>query len=173
LRDGGYEALLYHLLHEIDIRDFNVRDVPKTAALAEQAAYSRKGVDLLVEIACNEGVVPCHQYQYPNVSITAGRDHQYPGFDYFIERHSDRELAYMGPLMVKRRLADEWGCTTGKRARKQNDGERVGGILWPSLKELREKFEKKYGPQQWQHDDVEEWSDGSGGSVGRKEEPPF
>lgn len=40
LNDGGYEALLYHLLFEIDIRDFNVRAVPKTAALAEQAAYS-------------------------------------------------------------------------------------------------------------------------------------
>jgi hypothetical protein len=25
--EGGYEALLYHLLHEIDIRDFNVRAV--------------------------------------------------------------------------------------------------------------------------------------------------
>ena len=59
LHDGGYEALLYHLLHEVDIRDFNVRAVPKTAALAEQAAYSRKGIDLLVEIACKEGVVPC------------------------------------------------------------------------------------------------------------------
>jgi hypothetical protein len=48
LSDGGYEALLYHLLYEVDIRGFNVRAVPKTAALAEQAAYSRKGVDLLV-----------------------------------------------------------------------------------------------------------------------------
>ena len=56
---GGYEALLYHLLHEVDVRDFNVRAVPKTAALLEQAAYSRKGLDLLVEKACHEAVVPC------------------------------------------------------------------------------------------------------------------
>ena len=44
LKDGGYEALLYHLLNELDVRDFNVRDVPKTASLAEQAAFSRKGI---------------------------------------------------------------------------------------------------------------------------------
>ena len=31
--EGGYEALLYHLLNEIDIRDFNVLAVPKTAGL--------------------------------------------------------------------------------------------------------------------------------------------
>ena len=40
LNEGGYEALLYHLLYEIDIRDFNVRDVPKTAGLLEQKLSS-------------------------------------------------------------------------------------------------------------------------------------
>ena len=40
--EGGAEALLYHLLYEVDIRDFIVRDVPKTATLQEQAAYSRR-----------------------------------------------------------------------------------------------------------------------------------
>jgi Family of unknown function (DUF5906) len=56
--DGGYSALLYHLLHEIDLRDFNVRAVPKTAALAEQAALSLRGVDQLVGNACSEGACP-------------------------------------------------------------------------------------------------------------------
>ena len=31
LADGGHEALLYHLLHEVDVRDFDVRAVPNTA----------------------------------------------------------------------------------------------------------------------------------------------
>jgi hypothetical protein len=38
--EGGHEALLYHLLYELDIRDFNVRDVPKTAGLLEQKLSS-------------------------------------------------------------------------------------------------------------------------------------
>ena len=158
LRDGGYEALLYHLLYEIDIRDFNVRDVPKTAELAEQAAYSRKGVDLLVEIACNEGRVPCPNRDHPHISVITGRDSQFPGFDYFIERHPDRELARMGPLMVKRRLGKDWGCITGKAARKQEGGEQVGGIIWPSLADLRSRFEAKYGPQEWQHPEEKVWA---------------
>ena len=157
LKDGGHEALLYHLLYEIDINDFNVRNVPKTAALAEQAAYSRKGVDLLIEIACNEGRVPCPDNNYPHISWVTGRDPRAPGFDYFIEHHSDRELARMGPLMVKRRLVKDWGCVTGKTARKQKGGQRTYGIVWPALADLRAKFVAKYGPQEWQHPDTTEW----------------
>jgi Family of unknown function (DUF5906) len=155
--DGGYEALLYHLLHEIDIRDFNVRAVPKTAALIEQAAYSRKGVDLLVEIACNEGRVPCPHNELAHVSVVTGRDPRFPGFDYFVEHHRDQELSRMGPLMVTRRLAKDWGCVTGKAARTRQEGERVSGIIWPDLADLRSRFVAKHGPQTWLHPEEEVW----------------
>jgi hypothetical protein len=36
VNDGGYQALLYHLLYEVDLRDFEVRKVPKTAGLASR-----------------------------------------------------------------------------------------------------------------------------------------
>jgi hypothetical protein len=39
LNDGGYEALLYHL-QDIDLTDFQVRDVPDTDALREQKMLS-------------------------------------------------------------------------------------------------------------------------------------
>jgi hypothetical protein len=42
------------------------------------------------------------------------------GFDVLIERHHDASLRRMGPLMVKRILRDDWGCVTGKEARKRN-----------------------------------------------------
>ena len=74
LADGGHEALLYHLLHEVDVRDFDVRAVPKTAALAEQAAYSRHGVNLLVEKVCNDAVAPCSLPTRPaSASVPATR----------------------------------------------------------------------------------------------------
>ena len=145
INEGGYAALLSHFLYEIDVRDFNVRAVPKTAALAEQAAYSRKGIDLLVEQACSEAIVPCPQPGHPQVSDCSGDR----GFDWFIEHHNDKELAYMGPLMVKRRLVNEWGCITGKAARKQTAGVRQNGIVWPPLQELRARFEEKHGTQEW------------------------
>ena len=43
MEDGGYEALLYHL-QGIDLKGFQVRDVPSTEALAEQKLLSM-GVD--------------------------------------------------------------------------------------------------------------------------------
>ena len=40
LENGGYEALLYHLLHEVDLADFNVRKVPQTEELRQQRDHS-------------------------------------------------------------------------------------------------------------------------------------
>ena len=154
--EGGYEALLYHLLHEVDISDFNVRAVPKTAALAEQAAYSRKGLDLLVEKACSEGIVPCAHPQWPDLSTCVGYD-EGAGFDYFIDHHVDNELKRLGALTAKRRLAREWGCLTGRATRKQVEGISAHGVAWPPLLELRERFEIKHGKQQWLYPEVAEW----------------
>ena len=40
LENGGYEALLYHLLHEVDLADFDVRKVPQTEELRQQRNHS-------------------------------------------------------------------------------------------------------------------------------------
>ena len=45
LEGGGYEALLYHLLHEVDLTDFNVRKVPQTEALRQQRDHSLPPLD--------------------------------------------------------------------------------------------------------------------------------
>lgn len=45
LEHGGYEALHYHLLHEVDLTGFEVRSAPHTAELYEQMAYSLRSVD--------------------------------------------------------------------------------------------------------------------------------
>jgi hypothetical protein len=154
--DGGYEALLWHLLHEVDIVDFNVRAVPKTAALAEQAAYSRKGVDALVEAACNDARVPCQHESWPGFTDCSGSSLR-RSFDYFIEHHSDHELKRLGPLAVKLKLKREWGCLTGDATRRQIGGRRTNGILWPSLMEVRAQFEEKHGRQRWLRATLKEW----------------
>ena len=40
LDHGGYEALLYHLLHEVDLTGFKVREVPQTEGLRRQRNLS-------------------------------------------------------------------------------------------------------------------------------------
>ena len=161
--EGGAEALLYHLLYEVDIRGWNVRDVPKTAILAEQAAYSRRGVDLLVEVACSEAVVPCQHETLPNISICSQYKNEHffecDGFDHFINHHSDQQLRSLGALRVKRELAKEWGpgFITGDHARSSMNGQQRRGIMWPPLSDLRSKFEDKYGKQTWLDPDATEW----------------
>ena len=154
LNAGGYEALLWHLLHEIDIRDFNVRAVPKTAALREQAAYSRRGS---ICWSSTRAIQDRSRVRAgTRISPTAAHTEKREGFDYFIDHHSDPELKRLGSLAVKRRLANEWGCRTGKEARKQIGNARYYGVVWPPLAELRAKFVEKFGPQDWLVD-MTEW----------------
>jgi hypothetical protein len=159
LKNGGYEALLFHLLYEVDLRDFEVRDVPKTAGLAEQAAYSRKGVDGLVEKACSEGYVLCPHFEWPGYSIATGQEER-KGFDYLIDNHNDKELRYLGALRVKHQLRKEWRCITGKNARRREGGAIIRGIQWPPLQELRALFTERHGPQDWLNPDITEWPKG-------------
>ena len=156
LTDGGYEALLYHLLYEVDLRDFDVRRVPKTAGLAEQVEYSRRGVDGLVEKICSEGRVPCAHNQWSGFSISNSYE-QRQGFDYFIDTHHDRELRDLQALKVKRQLRRDWLCRSGDDAKRRDGDVMVYGVKWPPLKELRELFEKLHGPQDWLHPEVTEW----------------
>jgi hypothetical protein len=154
LRDGGYEALLYHLLYEVDLRDFDVRRVPKTAGLIEQAEYSRKGLDGLVEKICNEGHVPCAHLDWPGFSVSNGYEER-KGFDHFIDTHHDREL--LGALKVKRQLRRDWRCKSGDDAKRRDGNAMIYGVKWPPLSELRELFEKRHGPQDWLHPEITEW----------------
>jgi Family of unknown function (DUF5906) len=153
--EGGYEALLYHLQHEIDLRHFDVRKVPTTVGLREQARHSRKGVDLLVETVCNDGRVPCAIDGHADCSST-NSDPTVPGsLDHMLSKSNDREL--QKPLTVKRRLISEWGCKAGDNTRIWNGNRHVACIKWPALSDLRAQFEQRHGPQTWDRADVTEW----------------
>jgi len=156
LKDGGYEALLYHLLYEVDLRAFDVRRVPKTAGLAEQVAYSRKGVDGLIEKICSEGRVPCPHLEWPGFSVSNGYDKR-DGFDHFIDNHHDRDLRDLGALKVKIQLRRHWGCLSGDDAKRRDGGTMIYGVKWPPLNELRARFIERHGPQDWLCPDVTEW----------------
>lgn len=156
LKSGGYEALLYHLLNEVDLSDFDVRCVPKTAGLAEQVEYSRKGLDGLIEKICSEGRVPCAHGYWPGFSVSNGYELK-QGFDYFIDNHHDRELRDLRALKVKLQLRRHWGCLSGDDAKRRDGSDMVYGIKWPSLADLRTLFMERHGPQDWLHPEVTEW----------------
>lgn len=153
--EGGYEALLYHFLYEINLSGFDVRKVPHSAGLAEQAAHGRRGVDGLVELICNTGVLPGACHGVPGFSLWSGED----GFEQFINEHQDRELKGLA-LRTQRRLSKEWRCVTGLAARRRlPSGGRALGINWPELADLRALFTERFGPQSWSDLDLTVWPD--------------
>jgi len=140
----------------VNLRDFDVRKVPKTAGLAEQVELSRKGLDGLVEKICNEAAVPCPHPEWPGFSVSTGYEER-EGFDFFIANHPDRELRDLGPLKIKRELRKNWNCKSGDDARRRDGDKLIRGIKWPQLSELRELFVARHGPQTWLHSEISEW----------------
>jgi hypothetical protein len=146
LSNGGYEALLYYLLHEVDLTGFDVRKVPKTAALEEQAAHSRKGLDALVEIIAHTAWLPHQHHLYPNCASTKG-EKRGEGF-WGWSRENFPELSRHSPHALVRELRN-WGCTSWSS----------GGpfIKFPAdIAELRRLFDRRHGFQDWAND-PKEW----------------
>jgi len=134
----GREALLFHLLHR-DLSSFDVSDVPQTGALAEQKSQTRRGIDRLIEQIAHDGRLPSAHLTYLGVAITSGEE-EGRGF-YHQARVLVPDLRYDSTTMLARRLK-EWGCEPWKSGPQR-------GIKFPALVELRARFDKKHGPQEW------------------------
>jgi hypothetical protein len=155
--EAGGRANLLHFLLNLDLSDFEVRRVPVTDALKKQQARSRRGVDALVEKVCNDGRVPCADWRWANLSITTGYEER-KGFDWFIDNHRDTSIRNLGADRVKDRLRKEWNCITGSSTRRwRSKDQRVSGVQWPPLPELRQLFVQRHGPQVWLDDVVTDW----------------
>jgi hypothetical protein len=150
--NGGREGLLHHLLNR-DLSSFNVRFVPQTQALAEQKAFSRRGIDRLVEIIAHGGILPAVHSIYTDVAVTTGEE-KGEGF-YPAAKSLVPDLKYDSSIVISNRLKD-WGCDAWKSGYQR-------GLKFPPLAELREAFDRRHGPQAWPVADGEmvEWS-GSG-----------
>lgn len=146
MESGGCEALLYDLLLR-DLSQFNVRQAPQTAALADQKKRSRRGIDRLIEQICTEGKLPAAHLTKPDVSITSGEDHGsglYPA-----ARKIAPDLKHVSSAVIRGTLKDEWGCKNWKSAER--------GLLFLPLKDLREQFDQKHGAQDWP--EINDWGD--------------
>jgi hypothetical protein len=136
MRNGGYEALLHTLLNR-DLSKVNIRQVPQTEALAEQKAWSRRGIDALVEWVAHEGVLPCAALD-PSIAITSGAE---PSF-YDVARRRVPDLAHKTPTAITRALTKEWRCTSWHVGYQR-------GIRFPPLQELRQLVDAKFGQIDW------------------------
>jgi hypothetical protein len=142
---GGREALLHFLLNR-DISEFDPRRVPQTDALAEQKAFSRRGMDRLIEIIAHDGVVPATDSVGPNIAITTGEE-KGEGF-YAAAKIMVPDLKHLSSIGIAKALRKEWGCKLWKSGYRR-------GIEFPSLPGLRDLFDKKHGNQEWP--DIHQW----------------
>ena len=148
MKNGGAEALLHYLL-SLDISDFDVRNVPKTDALADQKAITRNGVDALVEVLANEGRLPCVHKELPHVAVTTGEQRN-EGFWQWAKDNIPG-LKHLSSRALVGRLCKEWNCTRWHAGSQR-------GIAFPPLADLRAAFDAKHGKQEWDFADLKDWS---------------
>lgn len=168
LKSGGREALL-HFLKNLDVSEFEVRNVPQTEALRDQKVASLKSGDEFILTILEEGFVGADRFFRgpPDAFVNNGK--AAPGspprglYDLMRARvprlrdQSDRALAG---------VIEPWAI------RRYRSSDCRGWELMP-LAEMRAAWDAKYGPHDWP-DDAEHWADrGAGRSAGGDDETPF
>ena len=139
MTNGGAAALMHRLLQR-DLTGFDIRDRPLTAALRQQQRYSIRGTDALIQHVCGEGILLDVHDRYAHIAITTGESER-KGF-YVSARRVVPDLSRMLSQTIAEELRREWGC-------KPWTSHGVRGLEFLALSELRQRFEVKYGPQDW------------------------
>ena len=170
LDGGGYEALLYHLLHEVDLTGFNVRQVPQTEGLRHQRDQSLPALEAwwceLLESGTLRGSDPAR----PNKAVSNGyvrivevetvsygatqskqpRTFNQPGLFDQARQIEPRLRNYTNDHLLGGFLR-KMGCdNTRKVLRRQ-------GWTFPPLSECRTEWEKNYPGWKWRNPDLKEW----------------
>jgi hypothetical protein len=116
--------------------------------LAEQKAYSRRDIHRLVEHMAYEGQLPAAHPHHANVAVTSGEGNG-EGF-YAQAKTLVPDLKHMSSIRIAGKLHQDWGCKPWKSGSQR-------GIEFPSLSDLRRRFDEKHGAQQWPVFEPVEW----------------
>ncbi len=170
LHDGGYEALLYHMLHEVDLSDFNVRVVPQTEGLMEQRNHSLNPYEAwwceLLETGTLAGADPTEPHRA--VSNTYTREIEIETKTRYGDtstqiRHVTQIGLYDQARLIEPRLKNrtndhrlgdhlrEMGCDNSKKVLRRR------GWTFPPLLQCRAEWEKRYPGWKWRDAEITEW----------------
>jgi hypothetical protein len=166
LDSGGYEALLFHFLHEVDLTDFNVRLVPQTEGLLEQRGQSLLPLDAwwceLLELGTLEGSDP----DAPNCAVSNGYEYdaEYEiGFGNTQIRRIRKTGLYDQARNIEPRLRyhhsdhrlgihlSEMGASNERKVLRRR------GWTFPPLSVCRAEWEKRFPKWQWRDNTITEW----------------
>jgi hypothetical protein len=146
MKNGGRAALLHYLLN-YDLSGFNVRDVPDTAALAQQKLQGLKNIERWWFSLLETGELP-----FDAMSDSGNRAGNWPVEPVMVERDDFRD-AYKGFMRSRRYDGDELQPQEiGRRItallpsidtrRKRIDGKAVYHYILPHLDQCRREFER-------------------------------
>jgi hypothetical protein len=169
LDNGGYEALLHYLLHEVNLEGFNVRKVPQTEALRQQRDQSLPPLESwwveLLEIGSLWGAHPIEPHRA--VSNRYQREVNCGKFGKYINQNGLYDQARQIEPRLRHytndhnlgRFLSQMGCdNTQKVMRKQ-------GWAFPPLKECRARWEARYPGWKWRNPEITNWQPEDGDYV--------
>ena len=136
---GGLAAMLYDL-QTLDISDFNVRDIPQTAALLDQKILSLTGTEAWLYECLQTGSVPVHhdaETDWDESGIDFAKSDAY---DAFVRRASVYKCArdVPGKSVWSKRIREIVGATDSRQ-------QKIRKLVLPPLDQCRAKFEAFIG----------------------------
>jgi hypothetical protein len=165
LDNGGYEALLYHLLYEVDLTGFNVRLVPQTAGLREQRDQSLSPLETWWCELLESGTLVGADPELPESAVSNSYQRQIEIGGSFapqtrlINRHGLDDQARSIEPRLKNHTSDsklgnflrEMGCSNVRRVLRRR------GWTFPPLLQCRAAWEKRYPGWQWRDTEIVGW----------------
>ena len=170
LDHGGYEALLYHLLHEVDLTGFNVRDVPQTEGLRQQRDHGLPPLEAwwceLLETGTLWGADPAEPHRAVSnsyqrqveIETNSRYGDKYPQVRYVNQLGIYDQARRIEPRLRNftsdhrlGRFLSEMGCDNNKKVLRR------AGWAFPLLTKCRTAWEARYPNWKWRNPEIAEW----------------
>jgi hypothetical protein len=149
--DKGRAAMLYALLN-MDLCDFNIRAVPKSAAKTEQKLLTLKGTTSWLYHILQEGGIGNHRWD--KTGLTISRDRAYGWYEDFIkDRHEWKpEIRDLWSKTIRNVLGP---CVTDVRSKEEGSRRRIRSFRFAPLADCRSRFETHIGAPniEWEPED--------------------
>lgn len=133
--NGGAEAFLHYLLHEVDLSDFNIRAVPQTEALGLQKVQSLEALPAFLFDALSEGAI-CGRCWDDVKGVEMPTALFMSGLTEHCQRHPRYRYSIPSARYVGLHLLEMTGATKGQ----ETGGSRARCYRFPDLSTARETF---------------------------------
>jgi hypothetical protein len=160
LKDGGYAAMLYDLLHR-DLTDWHPREIVRTAELARQQEQSLSPLDEWWLELLQTGVLAGADPRDPSAAVSNSYEEEVIN-EYGTKRTRRRDGLYAQARSVSPRLKGVSDHKLGRYLRDQGCTNewvrRRRGWQFPPLIDCRKKWEVRFPDMKWRDPTIEAWT---------------